>query len=163
MGNYRITRTRVQKQPPRFPNSLRKNNGVNINKEQRSVFREPITRKPEELKLQNSLILNSDGLTYNVVRKQRTDLLRNSKGRTSSPTASFSSNLDIDEVTKTLPNKGRKITIVTPSTATIPRKLVLFPSTTTPQRTENTDTAFQTDNFNNRKLSSIQRKTKITN
>jgi len=77
--NYRITRTRVHKQPPRFPNSLRKNNGVNINKEQRSVFREPITRKPEELKLQNSLILNSDGLTYNVVRKQRTDFLRNSK------------------------------------------------------------------------------------
>ena len=89
-------------------------------------------------------------------------MLRNSKERTSLPTASFSSNLDIDEVTKTLPNKGRKITIVTPSTATIPRKLVLFPSTTTTQRTENTDTAFQTDNFNNRKLSSIQRKTKIT-
>ena len=89
-------------------------------------------------------------------------MLRNSKERTSSPIGSFSSNLDIDEVTKTLPNKGRKITIVTPSTATIPRKLVLFPSTTTTQRTENTDTAFQTDNFNNRKLSSIQRKTKIT-
>ena len=88
--------------------------------------------------------------------------MRNSKERTSSPIGSFSSNLDIDEVTKTLPNKGRKITIVTPSTATIPRKLVLFPSTTTTQRTENTDTAFQTDNFNNRKLSSIQRKTKIT-
>merc|ERR1712012_588143 len=108
MGNYRITRTRVQKQPPRFPNSLRKNNGVNINKEQRSVFREPITRKPEELKLQNSLILNSDGLTYNVVRKQRTDLLRNSKEKSFHQIAAFPPN--IDEVTKTLPNKGRRIT-----------------------------------------------------
>ena len=112
-SNYRITRTRAQKQPARFPNSLRINNGVNINKEQRSVFREPITRKPEELKLQNSLILNSDGLTYNVVRKQRTDLLRNSKEKSFHQIAGFSPNLDIDEVTKTLPNKGRRITIVT--------------------------------------------------
>merc|ERR1712223_1238275 len=74
----------------------------------------------------------------------------------------FSPNLDIDEVTKTLPNKGRRITIVTPSTATIPRKLVLFPSTTTTVRTENTDTAFQTDNYNNRNLPTVQRRTQIT-
>ena len=118
--NYRIARTRVQKQPIRWPNSLRKINDVGINKEQRGVLREPANEEPQELKLQNSLILNSDGLTYNVVRKQRTDLLRNSKEKSSSIT--FASNLDSDEVTKALPNKGRKITIVTPSTAVVARK-----------------------------------------
>ena len=87
--------------------------------------------------------------------------MRNSKEKSSSPIEVFSPNLGIDEVTKNLPNRGRRITIVTPSTATIPRKLVLFPSTTTTIRTENTDTAFQTDNYSNRRPSVVQEREKI--
>lgn len=88
--NGRITRNRDQ-QAIIWPNSLRKISGGD--EEERGIYSGDAT--PHELKLQNSLIVNTDGLTYNVVRKQRGDLLRNSKEKSSSIT--FSSNLDSDE------------------------------------------------------------------
>ena len=154
--NYRITRNRDQ-QAIIWPKSSRTISGgstsnVDDDEEQSGIYSEVDTTTPRESKLKNSLILNrNDGLTYNFVRKQRTDLLRNSKEKSSSSITFSSSNLDSDEVTKALPNKGRKLTIVTPSTAVVPRKLVLFPSTTT-KRTEKTDTAFA-DYYNKRKPS----------
>ena len=80
--------------------------------------------------------------------------MRNLKGIKSS-SITFSSNIDSDEVTKVLPNKGRKLTIVTPSTAVVPRRLSIFPSTTTrPKQTDKTNAAFS-ENRSKRILSSL--------
>ena len=80
--------------------------------------------------------------------------MRNLKGIKSS-SITFSSNIDSDEVTKVLPNKGRRLTIVTPSTAVVPRRLSIFPSTTArPKQTDKTNAAFS-ENNSKRILSSL--------